>query len=137
MPMSKEKYKEYYKTYYNKNKDKLADKNRAWRKKRPDLYRLAAIRYRCKKEGIPFNITEEDIEIPDKCPILGLLFLSGVKRPEDTSPSVDRIDPQGGYTKGNVQVISNLANKMKANATSEQLLLFADWVYKTYGNKDS
>ena len=131
--MSKEKYKEYYKSYYQKNKERLGLKTKKWREGRHELYWLASIRSRCKIEGIPFNLTIEDLQIPETCPILGLTFKRGKGRPEDTSPSVDRIDPNLGYVKGNTQVISNLANKMKANATPEQLLLFADWVLKTYG----
>lgn len=137
MPMSKEKYKEYYKEYYQKNKEKLGQKTKKWREGRHDLYWLASIRNRCKNDGIPFDLDISDLFIPEVCPILKMPFKRGENRPEDTSPSVDRINPTLGYTKGNVQVISNLANKMKANATPEQLLLFADWVYETYGsNRD-
>ena len=48
------------------------------------------------------------------------------------SPSLDRIDPNKGYVKGNVQVISRLANIMKSNASPEELRAFANWVNTNY-----
>ena len=64
--------------------------------------------------------------MPDKCPILGI----ELKRPEigssgrtilDSSPSLDRINPKKGYTKDNVKIISNLANRIKQDATVDQI----------------
>jgi len=47
---------------------------------------------------------------------------------KNDSPTLDRIDPNKGYVKGNIQVLSHLANMMKSNATAEELHLFADWI---------
>ena len=44
------------------------------------------------------------------------------------SPSIDRIDSTKGYIKDNIQVISSIANRMKWNATKEQLLTFCKGV---------
>lgn len=38
-------------------------------------------------------------------------------------PSLDKIIPKLGYVKGNVWVVSNKANRIKSNATIEELEL--------------
>lgn len=102
--------------------------------KNPEKMMLRSAKHRAKKKGLPFNITLEDIVIPEYCPVLGLKLeaaggTGGAKR---NSPSLDRIIPELGYTKGNVQVISNAANLLKGDSTAEEMLLFAQWVMKTY-----
>lgn len=44
------------------------------------------------------------------------------------SPSLDRIDNNRGYTKDNIQVISQCANAMKGAATWGELKMFAKWI---------
>lgn len=73
-------------------------------------------------EGREFNLDVEDIIIPEKCPILETPF---ILKDKDFAPSVDRIDNSKGYIKGNVAVISKLANTMKNRATCEQLKMFS------------
>jgi hypothetical protein len=69
---------------------------------------------RSEKSGIDFNIQISDIKIPLVCPVFGLKFeVSNGKGPCDKSPSLDRIDNKKGYIKGNIQVISFKANRMK------------------------
>lgn len=85
---------------------------------------------RCKKSGKEFNIEVSDIVIPDFCPVLGikLNMNSGKPGAYRNSPSLDRINNNKGYTKENIQVISQLANAMKCHASNEELHLFAQWI---------
>lgn len=78
-------------------------------------------RKRAKDSGIEFNLTKDDITIPELCPILKIpLFMGKGKRCEN-SPSIDRIDNSKGYTKGNVRIISARANAFKNNLTIEEV----------------
>lgn len=97
---------------------------------------LARAKNRAKERGIPFDLVYTDIIIPEYCPILGIKLeeVKGHSGCYDQSPSLDRIVPKLGYVKGNVQVISSLANHMKASANKKQMLLFANWVLENQDN---
>ena len=87
-------------------------------------HKLPGLRHRAKKLGIPFNLTKEDLIVPEICPVLGIpLILKGgaTGRVNPNNPSVDRIRPSLGYVKGNVRVISLRANHLKSDATIEEL----------------
>lgn len=69
---------------------------------------------------MPFTIETSDIVIPKTCPILGIpLQPRGDNK--DFSPSLDKVIPARGYVAGNVAVISNRANRIKSDATLEEL----------------
>jgi hypothetical protein len=77
---------------------------------------------RAQKKGLDFNLSRADIRIPEVCPILGIrIEFSSSRRATDHSPSLDRIDPNQGYVKGNVWVISHRANMLKSNASAAEL----------------
>lgn len=105
-------------------------------KKDQQQHNLESIKSRSKKNGIIFNLTYDDINPPKICPILGITLEHSRGKMKYNSPSVDRIDPTKGYTKDNIQIISNLANVMKSNATPEQLVAFAKWALRTYGDNN-
>lgn len=135
-----------YKTTYNQvNKERVRATNAAWMDKNRENHRAWYRRWtsskehranmmvlrakeRAKKKGLPFNITEEDLVIPDRCPVLGMTLDYGFKNTGKlmpNSPSLDRRIPELGYVKGNVQVISAKANWIKSNATPEELMRVA------------
>ena len=94
---------------------------------------IYSARNNAKLRGIEFNITEDDVVIPTHCPLLGveLTCIFGEGR-VSTNMSLDRIDNTKGYTPDNIQVICDLANRMKQDATPEQLIAFANGVLNTY-----
>lgn len=100
-----------------------------WRIKKGPVYQiLHQARSRAKKRGLSFDLTEEDVTIPDICPVFGITLRRNKGRGfHPDSPSLDRIDNSKGYTKDNVRVISNRANLLKCDATLKELeLLVAD-----------
>lgn len=79
----------------------------------------------------------ENIDIPDTCPIFGLtLNYDGVEESgwtrTDSSPSIDRIDSDKGYTLDNIQIISWRANRIKNDSTPEELRKLADYMEMLY-----
>lgn len=91
---------------------------------------------RAKDKGLDFDLSVEDVVIPKFCPILGieLKMHKGRSGGNPNSPALDRVDNNKGYVKGNVMVMSHLANMMKSSATTEEMVKFAEWVIKTHGS---
>lgn len=128
----------YSKNYRNKNLEKSKEYNKLYQreyfKNNREKYLYWQVKGRALRGGLPFNLEPEDLVIPDVCPVLGIpLFRNtGGKRPTANSPSVDRIIPELGYVKGNIQVISQRANVMKNDASPDELRKFAEWVRNTF-----
>ncbi|BCA00454.1 hypothetical protein [Bradyrhizobium diazoefficiens] len=56
--------------------------------------------------NVPINITLDDIVIPARCPAYDIPLRRSNGVAGEASPSVLRIEPQLGYVKGNVIVVS-------------------------------
>lgn len=144
--MTLTKIQKYRKEYYLKNKETIRKNskksyinNRAKilaRHKEEHKHRdtrellVERARSRAKRENIPFNLTKEDIILPKKCPVFGfdLKRNVGCKSGKYNSYSIDKIIPEKGYIKGNIQIISHKANCMKHNASLDDLIKFAKWI---------
>jgi len=89
---------------------------------------------RAKEFNLPFNIISEDIKLIKICPLLKIPLEYGNTKIEKYSASLDKIDPQKGYVKGNIQVISMLANQMKSSANKEELIIFSKNILNFYSS---
>lgn len=125
-----ERYQAYAKKWREDNRDKVKayEYTKYYKDISKTLYRQA--KYRSGRKGIEFNISIEDIVMPELCPFFQTPL--SFEQREDVGykncmfqPSLDRIDPKKGYVKGNIWVISTLANVMKNCATAEQLKIFS------------
>tara|TARA_Y100001968_G_C19339060_1_gene708468 strand:+ start:590 stop:1129 length:540 start_codon:yes stop_codon:yes gene_type:complete len=84
---------------------------------------LMKAKERARKCKVPLEIDHNDIIIPRKCPILGINLTRSKQQQTDSSATIDRIDPKVGYVKGNIWVISQRANRIKNDASLEELQL--------------
>jgi len=112
------------------NKTKAVQRSKEWKLNHPEAWMLCQAKSRAKRYGFEFNIDITDVIIPEVCPYFGFKLEKGTNKNSDNSPSLDRIDNTKGYIKGNVEVISYLANRLKNNATSEQLVMFANAILR-------
>lgn len=121
--------KTYNKDYYSANKARILAQNNLYAKKRylellktrPKYALVKNLRSGAKKRGLEFNITEEDLVLPDTCPIFGTKLNFGKDRTSYTKASVDRVDNTKGYVKGNVRIISWIANTRKGSMSIEHV----------------
>lgn len=93
--------------------------------------------YNCKRNAqarsIEFNLSKGDIEWVLVCPLLDIILEYDQRFcTKDNSPSVDRIDSTKGYTKDNVWVISSKANRMKNDASNQELLTFSKNILRRF-----
>lgn len=90
---------------------------------------------RARKENLPFDIDIEYLKSirTSLCPVFGMTLSWGRwdnKGERYNAPSLDKIKPEYGYIKGNVCIISNLANSIKQNVGYEELYKVADWLHE-------
>ena len=126
-----------HKKYYSANTEESRAKSKEWRSLNSErisvlsrkrrrtadgwLYlNLIAAKKRAKAKGFDFDISPDDLTMPEVCPYFGMKFIIGDR---NWRPSLDRIDPSKGYVRGNVQVISMKANRMKSDGTLDDLIM--------------
>jgi hypothetical protein len=129
-----EYYKQYNKEYAKNNRQKIKDNQKRryaenreyfleYNKKYNQINRIKLLitkaKTRAKKLNLEFSIDETDLVLTELCPVLLIPYdLSGKQR--WNSPSLDRIDNNKGYIKGNVAIISYKANSIKKDGTLEE-----------------
>lgn len=90
---------------------------------------LTNAKQRAKKHNIDFNIVADDIVFPEYCPVLGIKLEYNLNKLSDNSPTIDRIDNMKGYIKGNIKVISWRANRIKCDASIDEIEKILSYMY--------
>jgi hypothetical protein len=128
-------------THYNKSPERTKARFKRSRITHREAMILSRCKYKAKKTGLLFNLTIEDIIIPDVCPVLNISIRKLSLEDEvqkgyhPNAPSIDRIIPALGYTKGNVRIISARANLLKNDATISELELVLEDLKRLHENK--
>jgi hypothetical protein len=82
---------------------------------------------RAKKLDIDFGLTKEWLtaNAPTHCPLLGIELTYTAETSVPNCASIDRVDSLKGYTQDNCKIISFKANRIKSNATLEEIEILA------------
>lgn len=82
---------------------------------------------------IQIDLQEDDVAIPEVCPILNIKLSYAIGVGGSDQASIDRIDSTKGYTADNIQTVSLRANILKRDATLEELVALGEWAKKILG----
>lgn len=102
-----------------KKQDVLKSKER--RKKNRVEYVLYNAKSRAKAKNLEFDLTVDNIFLPEYCPVLGIKLEWNENKTKANSYSIDRVDNTKGYTHDNTIIVSLRANRLKNDATLEEL----------------
>jgi hypothetical protein len=97
------------------------EQRKKWYQKDPRSVMRLSAKARAKRDGLSFNLEMSDIVIPDTCPVFGIPLFVGNRNQHENAPTLDKIIPELGYVKGNVRVISYRANRIRNDATLDEL----------------
>lgn len=98
-------------------------------RRNPAEHMLRRAKTRSTRKGFDFNLTIDDIKpLPKYCPIFNIPLRISIVPQDPNAYSLDRIDNKLGYIKGNVIVMSYLANRLKNNGTAKQHEQIAAWM---------
>ncbi len=109
-------YLKYELDFYSKKECKTCANN-------PIKLLVYSAKTRAKARGLDFNLELNDLIMPEICPVLGIKIEKQSNHVGPNSPTLDRIDNNKGYVKGNVRIISHKANWLKSNSNPNELAL--------------
>jgi len=99
---------------------------------------LSNAKARARLQGVPFDLTLDDIHIPDRCPVFGTPIKTARGKVScPNSPSLDRIVPELGYIRGNVVIVSFRANRAKSDLSIDELSRLAHFYQKLTEEEDA
>lgn len=106
-------------------------------------FRVLGARDRAKKNNITFSITLEYVlklwdKQHGKCALSGMDMTFELKEGRvPTNVSIDKIDSNGGYTEGNIQLVCMACNQIKSDLSYENMYKFCKKIVETYESKNN
>lgn len=118
---AKERWEKWFDTH---DYDRVASCKR-YRNKNPKYWLWSSAKRRAKAKNIPFELEKDDIpDFPEICPVALIEIKQKREKgngPWDHSPTLDRVVPELGYVKNNIQVLSHKGNRWKCDMTIEDV----------------
>ena len=112
-----------------KNRKKIKLNASLWRRTNSGIVSglLSESKKRSKKKSLDFDLdakfVKSLVEMYPRCPVVQEPF--AIDSGQRSSRTLDRLNPKKGYTKGNVVLVSGLANTIKSNAIIEEINILA------------
>ena len=125
---SKEDQKRTSNAFYQNHKDEIKAKSRLWKKCNPVKVFATRVRRNAKRAKVEFDLDFEWFkERLDRkvCEATGLPFVDSDKPMAPFIPSVDRTDPNGGYTKDNCKMVVWIYNACKGSNSHKDVMTMA------------
>lgn len=98
-------------------------------RKHPAEQMLRRAKKRAVDIGKDFNLELEDIlPLPEVCPVFGVPLRTTTMSQDPWTYSLDRVNNDLGYVKGNVVVMSYKANRLKNDGTAKEHEQVAAWM---------
>ena len=114
---------------YQEGQLRKYEKKQKWRAENPKLNWatdcLRGSKFRAKNRGMEHDLTVEWLvaNLKERCPVLDIPFSFARKKHWYDSPTVDRVDNTKGYTQANCWIISGRANRLKGEASLEEMII--------------
>lgn len=93
---------------------------------------LVNIKERARRRGYESDLIIDDLpELTETCPVLGLKYNKGSLKDKNSSPSIDRKNPNLPYLKkykDNLVFMSHRANRIKSDASVEEIRKVLEYV---------
>ncbi len=115
----------------------LSRQNRkARRVEKPFVFKNHNLKSSANSQGVPYDLTPEYLESiwTGKCAIFGISISYGGLDNERPTAEIDKIKPELGYVKGNVAWVCHRANRLKDNASLEELRMVVKYLESKDGS---
>lgn len=110
--------------------DRNKDYQKTYRANNRFAIRVRACKARATERGLSFDLTEEYLKSiwTDTCPVFGTPLNIEALKGDLQHAQLDKVVPALGYVQGNVVWLSQRANRIKDDATLEDLERLITWL---------